>query len=55
MDVAPDNAATVPAKADVDHDGRFDDRAEVVEGAGRAEKCVNWYKGVSDGDNRNKW
>jgi len=51
---APESAATVPAKADVDQVGRFEERGSTFPVAGRLERWVKEYKGVSVGDSKNK-
>jgi hypothetical protein len=51
---APDKAVSVPANAEVDHDGRLDDNGDIVLAAGRDEKCVRLYNGVSDTDSIKK-
>lgn len=38
IDVAPDSAATVPAKPPVDHDGRFAVNGDADEDVGREER-----------------
>lgn len=52
---APDNAVSVPAKADVDHVGRLAARGDVTLITGFVEWCVRLYNGVSEGDNRKRW
>lgn len=51
---APDRAATVPAKADVDHEGRLDDKGRADVADGRLERWVREYRGVSVGESKNK-
>lgn len=53
--LAPDKAATVPAKAEVDQVGRFEDSGSELVADGRFDKCVSEYSGVSVGESRNKW
>lgn len=46
---------SVPANAEVDHDGRFADKGEGAATDGLAEKWVRLYRGVSDGERRKRW
>jgi hypothetical protein len=52
---APDNAVSVPAKADVDHVGRLAARGDVTVITGFVEWWVRLYNGVSEGDSRKRW
>lgn len=52
---APDSAVSVPANADVDHVGRFAASGEVTVCAGFSDWCVSEYRGVSEGESRNRW
>ena len=52
---APDNAVSVPAKADVDHVGKFAASGEVRLATGFVEWCVRLYNGVSEGDSKKRW
>ena len=52
---APDNAVSVPAKADVDHVGRLAARGDERLVTGFVEWWVRLYNGVSEGDSRKRW
>lgn len=52
---APDNALSVPAKADVDQVGRLVARGDVTLTTGFVDWCVRLYNGVSEGDSRKRW
>jgi hypothetical protein len=52
---APDNAVSVPAKAVVDHEGRFADSGDGAAAAGFDDRCVRLYSGVSEGDSMKRW
>jgi hypothetical protein len=41
LPLAPVRAATVPAKAEVPHEGRFEDSGRADDVAGREERCVS--------------
>ena len=52
--LAPESAVTVPAKAEVDQFGRFEEILRAFPATGRFERCVNEYRGVSVGDSKNR-